>query len=90
MAEKIWIVIGQSGQYSDGEEWIVDAWRSEQAAQARVEQLERTLRELGADTMSMDAESVELLTGKMLKHDPEFVFGYPGSRYFFKSCELKP
>jgi hypothetical protein len=44
----IWLVFGSTGEYSDRTEWVVEAHRTEAAAQARVTELTTLMQELGA------------------------------------------
>lgn len=44
MSRTIYVVIGECGEYSDREEWLVEAYPSEDAAIARVVELETLVR----------------------------------------------
>lgn len=91
--ENIWIVFGSTGEYSDRTEWMVDAWRSEDAAKARVTELEAMLLESGlqdADDRYCDEyeAAIDALRAKM--GDPELSIYYTGTRYYFGQCQLHP
>lgn len=89
MAEKIWMVGGSTGKYLDRREWVVDAWRSEEEAKARVRFLTEKMQELGA-TPSMDWGEREKVTSKMRKHDAAFLYDFPGTSYYICEMDLKP
>lgn len=92
MAEKIWMVGGTSGEYSDRTEWVVDAWRSEAEAKARVEELKRRYLELGGDSMYRieDWDERQKTYDKMRETDPAFQADYTGTEWYVCELELKP
>lgn len=77
MSETIWVVGGSTGEYSDRTEWVVDAWRSEAEAQARVTFLTEKMQELGI-THHMDWEIREQAVEKMREHVLAFAARDPG------------
>lgn len=89
MSEKIWIVMGSTGEYSDRTEWTVDAWRSEKEAQDRVTFLEEKMQELGL-TVATYSDDQEAAIKVMRAHEPQFDLDYTGTRYFLCDTELKP
>ena len=95
MSEKIWMVGGTTGEYSDRTEWVVDAWRSEAAAQARVVELKRFMQEIGCgrdrdDYLRGGWQEREKRDEEMRKHDPGFQQDYTGVEYYICELELKP
>jgi hypothetical protein len=82
------MVGGTSGEYSDRTEWVVDAWRSEIEAQARVTELKRFMQEIGIDWHKW--EDRERAIKKMRKHDAAFQLDYTGTEYYICELELKP
>ena len=92
MSEKIWMVGGTTGEYSDRTEWVVDAWRSESEAQARVVELKRLMQEIGIGSRdnTLTWQEREMREKEMRKHDPAFQHDYTGSEYYTCELELKP
>jgi hypothetical protein len=91
MSEKIWMVGGTTGEYSDRTEWVVDAWRSEQEAKDRVQELTRLMQEIGVPRGGfMQYEERGPKEDEMRKHDPAFQCDYTGSEYYICELELKP
>jgi len=94
VSEKIWMVGGTTGEYSDRTEWVVDAWRSEAEAQARVGELKRLMQEIGFPNSSvwdhLSSAEQEKRYDEMKKHDPAFRNDYTGTEYYICELELKP
>lgn len=92
MSEKIWMVGGTTGEYSDRTEWVVDAWRSEAEAQARVKFLTEEMQRLGITGSEPDRyeDSHEARRKEMRKHDRGFHDDYTGTSYYLCEMELKP
>jgi hypothetical protein len=90
MSEKIWMVGGSTGEYSDRVEWAVDAWRSEAEAQARVKFLDDKMRELGLCDSRDDYDIRDQKELAMRAFDPAFSCDYTGSHYYICELELKP
>lgn len=92
MSEKIWMVGGTTGEYSDRTEWVVDAWRSEAEAQARVVELTKAMQRLGITGREPDRymEAHERRREEMQKLDPSFMDDYTGTSYYICEMELKP
>ena len=87
----IYIVMGRTGEYSDSQEWIVCAYKSEAAAQARVIELETLMKTVGAVTdISWDERcKAEDAMRKHQDGDEYFMIDYTGTRYTYESAELK-
>jgi len=90
VSEKIWMVGGSTGEYSDRQEWVVDAWRSEGKAQARVKHLEARMQELGVNTLQRYSDKWNRACAEMVKDDPAFSCDYTGTSYYICELELKP
>ena len=91
MSEKIWMVGGTTGEYSDRSEWVVDAWRSEEEAQARVTHLNTRMLELGMNTKKFRySPAYEKAMEEMRKTDIAFQNDYTGTEYYICELELKP
>jgi len=88
--EKIWMVGGTTGEYSDRVEWVVDAWRSESEAQARVRFLDDKMREIGLGAYIDDYDTLGRAELAMRAFDPAFSCDYTGSHYYICEMELKP
>lgn len=89
MSEKIWMVGGTTGEYSDRMEWVVDAWRSEKEAQDRVVYLQQKMQELGIEKIPYGTKRDEAMK-QMHKEDPAFYYDYTGTEYYVCELELKP
>lgn len=87
----IYVVTGNTGEYSDYTDWIVCAYKSADAAKARVIELETLMKTLGPVTDSgWDAR--RKLEDAMKKHehgDQYFQVDYTGTRYGYEPVELK-
>jgi hypothetical protein len=87
---KIWIVFGTTGEYSDRGEWPVDAYRTEEGAQARVKQLTEALQESGIERMDRWTDPWEkALDAFRAAHDPQFSIDYTGTSWHIVACELR-
>ncbi len=87
---KIYIVQAQTGEYSDHREWIVQAFRTEEAAKNRVIQLEALMKLYGVDKY-VDWETERAGTQSVREDengDPNFDIDYTGTSYYYVSCEL--
>lgn len=88
---KVYVVTGDTGEYSDYRQWMVCAYMSEDAAKARVIELETLMKTLGAVTDS-EWEQRAAATDAMRKHehgDQAFDIDYTGTRYSYEAVELK-
>jgi hypothetical protein len=90
---KIWIVHGSAGEYSDRGEWVVDAWPSKEAAEARIAALEALLLEHGykhgePDWNDWQGREAARERFREVSGDAHFSTDYTGTRYFLSSCEL--
>jgi len=89
----IYIVFGSAGEYSDRREWTVEAHTTEEAAQARIRQLDALVQEFGL-TGGYQGRGYEqelaLINGfKSHPHgDQNFQTDYTGTSYYYGSCEL--
>ena len=90
MVEKIWVVLGTTGEYSERSEWVVDAWRSEAEAQDRVEFLKSRMHELGIGAYDRYGTKYEAACVEMRKEDACFSNDYTGTEWYVSATELKP
>ena len=73
MSELIYVVIGERGEYSEREEWLSRAFRSEAEAQAHADTLTRKLREYrGGDLDWLDDVTFERVEKAMKQLDDNF------------------
>lgn len=91
MSEKIYVVFGATGEYSDYTEWMVDAWRYEQDAQERIMFLNSKMLEIGinGNTCEFVGRGVEKIN-KMREHDKSFRVCDVKPEYSIIELELKP
>jgi len=88
--DKVYVVIGTTGEYSDRNEWPVCAYLSEKDAQARVGELENLLRLHGAnsDAPGLIYERRDQLKKIFESIDPDFEIDYTGTRYYYYPVPL--
>jgi hypothetical protein len=89
---KIWIVFGRTGEYSDRDDWPVDAWPSQEAAEARVEQLTRKYQEVGFDRLERWDGAWEKAVEAFRADpdgDPGFRHDYTGTDWTLGECTLR-
>ena len=95
---KIYVVFGQTGEYSDRKEWMVCAYRKEEKAQARISELENLMLTLGVDpglywvSGKNNLEKLVEVSEAMRKHprgDPAFDTDYTGTMYYYASTDLR-
>jgi hypothetical protein len=90
---KIYVVIGQTGEYSDRSEWVVAAYRSEEDAKAHVVAATANADAWHAFAQScegMDMEWSEQNERKKSANplDPFFECDYTGTRYTYQPVDL--
>ena len=87
----IWVVQGNTGEYSDHSEWPVVAFSREEDAQAATAWLNEKAREFGfkdRSTWDTDWNTRKRLEDKMREFDPDFKSDYTGTDYTYWSVEL--
>lgn len=85
MSRTIYVVIGECGEYSDREEWLVEAHYSELTARERVQELEALAR-CHHGMLRAVAESV---IRKHPRGDRKFQTDYTGTRYRYEPVPLE-
>jgi hypothetical protein len=96
MSATIYVVMGNSGEYSDFQEWIVDAWHTEDKAKARVAELEHLIRVHRVaydDFRDVEWNERQNRTEAMRNDpngDPGFDVDYTGTNYHYCIATLKP
>lgn len=88
----IYVVFGRTGEYSDRNEWLVAAYRSEFAAAQRVASAEQWAKEngfgFGEDVVDYDSREA-LEEGKVANpYDAAMNCDYTGVRYYFAPVEM--
>lgn len=87
MSERIWIVAGTTGEYSDRSDWAVCAYRSEEAANRHVSKAQLRAKELEkAGWRSVYPFSER----EVNEYDHKMSMDYTGTEYFTYSVELRP
>lgn len=84
MTEKIFVVEGTTGEYSDRSEWPVMAYVDEEKAKEHVVNAERRAKELEA-TRRDYFDNVEKGANEF---DPEMIMDYTGTSYYYYDVEL--
>ncbi len=79
--DRVWVVMGWTGEYSDRSEWPVAAFMTEEAAQARVKALDEKMQEMPKEWRRNwdDREKVRAHMGAL---DPDYHEDYTGTGYF--------
>lgn len=80
----LYIVFGTTGEYSERDEWLVKAFKTEQEAQDFVLKAEQI-----ADDIFYKREN-KYREGKTEKHklDKQFYMSYTGTKYYYEPVEL--
>lgn len=88
--KQVFIIEGNTGEYSDRTNWLVKAFLDEEAAQNFARELTSKLEELGLDVGCCgDWEEREVKSKEMKKLDPWFQNDYTGSHYCLLNVELE-
>lgn len=85
---KIFIVTGETGEYSDHTGWFDGAYLSEEKAKNRVLELEGYLKTFG-EHQSLNYKERKEVETKMREFDEQFELDYTGTRYFYFEVEVK-
>lgn len=87
MTKQVFIVFGETGEYSDRKDWIVAAYTDEKLAEKHVELAECRLRELGLseDLIPRNTKPRNADFGPL---DPSFMCDYTGTRYYLVGTEV--
>ena len=86
--EKVWIVMGSTGEYSDRREWPVVAFMSEAAAKDRIAALDVRMQEMPQQWREVRWDHEGDMKAHMAALDPDFVMDYTGTSYFFYEVEV--
>lgn len=90
---KVWVLFGDTGEYSDYTEWVVRAYTDEEAATKDCETLNALLR---AEGVHSDDDHVSRLSwderkaviARLRAHDTNASLNYTGTRYFVHEIPL--
>ena len=82
--EKIYVVEGTTGEYSDSMDWPVMAYRDEEAAKAHVVRATERAKEIEVSR----ADRYNVPEGAN-EHDPHMLMDYTGTHYNYYAVELK-
>lgn len=88
--ERIWIVMGSTGEYSDRTEWPVVAFTTESAAKARIAALDVKMQEIPQHWRENRWEHEDEIKAHMASLDPGFRMDYTGTRYFVYEVPVEP
>lgn len=86
--ERIWIVMGSTGEYSDRREWPVIAFTSEDAAKERIAALDVRMQQIPQEWRDDRWEHEVKIKEHMAPLDPNFSMDYTGTSYFFYEVEV--
>lgn len=81
---KVYVVMGQCGEYSDHQEWSVAAYRSESLAAERVANATRR----GAEVEAKLKEGYNYNVLKENEFDPDMRSDYTGTEYYIMPVDL--
>ena len=84
--KQIYIVIGNTGEYSDFRQWNVCAYMSEKSARARVTELDMLMKSIGA---KWDQDGCVEAMRNNERGDRSFEIDYTGTTYYYNVVELK-
>lgn len=93
----IYVVCGSTGEYSDRTDWLVKAFRTEDAAKATIVRLSELARiyeqrrDAAGDTYYdlSPSEWTAKNAPDMLAADPKFDHDHTGTRYSYEAIELE-
>ena len=83
MDEKIYVVFGSTGEYSDRSEWMVKAFTSLEQAKELVVNAERRAKEI----FVVRGSSYSSVKG-LNEFDPNMGMDYTGTQYYYDTVEL--
>lgn len=85
---KVYVVMGDTGEYSDRTEWSVSAYLDESKAAAHVARLDAWLIENKVSRNHADVLVYEDRDKLRTPDDPHFTSDYTGTRYLIMAVEL--
>lgn len=87
---RVWLVMGATGEYSDRQEWPVRAYLDKSVAEREVVRLTDEARALFADVgYGWEPHQRKAVQGHGKKvGDPGFSMDYTGTSYFYYEAEL--
>lgn len=88
--DKVWIVMGSAGGYSDRTEWPVIAFTSEAAARDRISALDAKMQQMPQEWRGDRWHHKDKIKAHMASLDPCFSMGYTGTHYFFYEVPVAP
>lgn len=86
--DRVWIVMGSTGEYSDRTDWPVVAFASEAEAKERIAALDVRMQKIKQEWRDAPWECEDEIKAHMAPLDPYFSSGYTGTSYFFYEVEL--
>lgn len=81
--DKLFVVIGTTGEYSDRSEWLVRAFKREADARTYVEALQDRRKQLP----QRDWENDLAIEAAMREFDPQYSEDYTGTSWFVRSVD---
>lgn len=88
--DRVWIVMGSTGEYSDRTEWPVIAVTSEAAAKERITELEVKMQQMPQEWREERWEHEDKIKAHMASLDASFLMDYTGTHYFFYEVPVAP
>ena len=86
--DKVWIVMGSTGEYSDRREWPVIAFTAEAAAKEHIAVLDVRMQQMPQEWREDRWEHEEKIKAHMAPLDPNFSMDYTGTSYFFYEVDV--
>jgi hypothetical protein len=87
----IYIVEGETGEYSDRTNWLVKAFHDKNKAEQFLHLLEKTYKNVTKnypDNGYWNIEIKQRINDEMAQLDDRFHLDYTGTRYYISMCEL--
>jgi len=88
MTDKIYVVYGTTGEYSDRDEWPVKAFLAEVAAENFANELDNKATELGLHDGKLDYRATNVQLPMLRELDPNASCDYTGVQYNFYEVDL--
>lgn len=94
--KSVFVIFGETGEYSDHQAWTVEAWSTREQAEARVAEIRRTLVEAGFSEpdeeeyqTNLSRHLERLAQAKAACGDSKLECQYIGTRYLIEEIPLR-
>lgn len=85
---KVWVVMGSTGEFSDRTEWPVIGFTSEIGAMECIAALDEKMQQMPQEWRKDRWAHQSKIKAHMAALDPQFMMDYTGTKYFFYEVEI--